>query len=448
MNIDKKLKSISELDTFLQQAMINLTINAPLLAMTAAKVGINTIEDNTQDYLAWTNGHGIFFNRACILDHITLDKIVMPNNKVMDFSLTKDNLVFLIAHEVGHIICRHFERAKNIGLSLQSTSIEDARKFELWNIAADHEINLILKYNKTKNIVASIGKILDTALCDDKYIDMPAEKIYQMLLEEEKNNPNNSNKFVQTLTDNHTGKEIEVAASSWLQEVDEITQDRFKQIVSEIFGNREQGSDNTNAFKRLFNLGQIVKPFNWRNALAKYIKSWIKSNYTWNVPSRAGLASGLILPSTSKAPKLHLAVAIDTSCSISNKELNAMLQHLFIILNQFKDFTIDVWCCGTQVFEETFTTFTNKNKHKLKNYKIVSNGCNDMEKNFAFIEKKYTNNKPDVFICMSDFYDKLNGNNEVRYNGDCIFMVIDHPDFIPPKNIKAKIIPFEIPGGK
>ena len=446
----KPLKTTEDVKELIRQAMVNLTINTQLFAMIAAKVGVEVVENKIDNHLAWTNGHGIYINATRILKDAEEGNFITPNNKTINLTLKRDNLIFLIAHEVGHIVCKHFERAKQLGISFRDTSAENRRKFELWNIAADHEINLILKYNEKEGKKSPIGEILETALCDDKYRNMPAEKIYRQLLEEEKEHPNNKqNQFAITLTNEKTGETKQVDASGLLQELNDITLDQFKQIVSEAFGNRNQGTGDLNsAFDRFFDLGQIIKPFNWKKALTKYIRGWMKNNYTWNIPSRAGLASGLTLPSAGKTPKLHLAVAVDTSGSISNKELNAMLRHLFIILNQFKEFTIDVWCCGTRVFEETFTTFTNKNKNNLKNYKIISDGCNDMEKNFAFIEKKYTNNKPDVFICMSDFYDKLNGNKGVRYNGDCIFMVIDHPDFVPPKHIKAEVIPFEIPDGK
>lgn len=141
---------------------------------------------------------------------------------------------------------------------------------------------------------------------------------------------------------------------------------------------------------------------------------------------------------------MHIAVAVDTSGSICENELNAMMNHLFTILSQFKDFRVDVWCCGSVVYESTFRTYTANNKKELINQPIESDGGNDMRKNFEYLKLKYKQQKPDLFICMSDFHDPLHKDTETTSPCPVIWMVLDNPDFIPPKLIKAETYPFEV----
>jgi hypothetical protein len=93
-------------------------------------------------------------------------------------------------------------------------------------------------------------------------------------------------------------------------------------------------------------------------------------------------------------------------------------------------------------------TFTSKNKQKLKDFTFKSDGGNDMRENFKFLRTRYKGKKPDVFVCLSDFYDPLNGDTETTSPCPCIFMVIDHKDFVPPARIKAEIYEYTVENGK
>jgi predicted metal-dependent peptidase len=169
----------------------------------------------------------------------------------------------------------------------------------------------------------------------------------------------------------------------------------------------------------------------------------MKDNYTWNKPSRAGIANGLILPSTSTTPKLHVAVAVDTSGSIGNPELELLMNHVFTILSQFKHFTVDLWCCSTHVHEDTFTTYTASNKSKLSEFKIQSDGGTDMSKNLEFIDKKYAGNKPDVVMIFTDGFDSLSGDTETRTSYPIVWLIVDNKAFVKPAHIPGAVYPFE-----
>lgn len=89
-------------------------------------------------------------------------------NPVFIDSIDDDVLMFVIAHEIMHTALEH-------GLRRQS------RVPLRWNVAADYAINLILKDSKFR--------VWEQALLDEKYRDMSADKIYDLLTKEEHQQP-------------------------------------------------------------------------------------------------------------------------------------------------------------------------------------------------------------------------------------------------------------------
>ena len=72
-------------------------------------------------------------------------------------------VMFVLAHEMGHIMFMHELRRRG-------------REMELWNIACDHEINLWLK---------EVGfEIWSKCYCDGRFKGMTAEQIYDILKRE------------------------------------------------------------------------------------------------------------------------------------------------------------------------------------------------------------------------------------------------------------------------
>ena len=137
-------------------------------------------------------------------------------------------------------------------------------------------------------------------------------------------------------------------------------------------------------------------------------------------------------------------MAVDTSGSVGDQELKAMLNYLFTILTQFSDYKVDVWCCSTEVHEETLTTFTPANKRELNKFKFNSTGGTYMKANLKFVEDHYKGtNKLDTLIIFSDFYDDLDGDTTTTFDGNVIFMCIGHKDFVKPTKIKGDVFHYE-----
>ena len=436
----------------LEKAMINLVIDFPVYANLLLKIGCNIVNKPNTPYAAWTDGRGIYLNEACIKEFNQNPMITGNDGKTYNRTITQKEMQFIVCHELLHLIGLTFERDRNVGLCRDDVSDESIRKYQLWNQATDYEINSLLHNNESTDVNFGdkkrnpVGNMPDWVLYESKYIDMTAEEIFAELVKEEKQNNNGKLKQPEGMgtTEKGSMRGSGIPLDEHLPIKDDEIRNEVIDKMAEVFGSTGNGTGESSIDREVSRAYKPV-PFNWRKALSKYMRKFVKENYTWNKPSRAGIANGIILPSSGTAPKLNIGVAIDTSGSISEKEIDAMMNHLFTILQQFKSFEIDVWSCGSIVYEDTLMKITNSSKSKLKDFQVKSDGGNDMRKNFEFIKKHYKGrDKIDLLLIMSDFYDPLDGDTETTSPCPVIYMCIDHKDFKKPSKIKGEVYPFEI----
>ena len=413
------------------KAVLNLVLRLSTYAQFLVRIGY-TYKD-FGNAIACTDGKTVYINDKLIAE--INNNPIKTNSKTgeqVDCTIGKDEMVFVLCHELMHLLTVTIDRAERLGIpkNFSNDDIESQAKAELWNIATDYAINSLLVNNQEGYTIKPIGKILPTALYNSKYRDNTAEEIYEKL---KSNNPS----YIMSLSKSGFGFDLDKHEDI----DDDMVKSNLAQKVLEVFGSKNNGTSNCSLDRFV---SDVLKPapFDWKRALTKYIRSWIKENYTWNRPSRAGIANGLILPSYSKSPRIHLAVAVDTSGSISNNELQEMINHVATILSVFDNFVVDVWCCGSQVYEKSFHTYTRQNKHTIKNFKIMSDGGNDMRKNFEFIKKHYKGDFPDVFICLTDGFDPTDGDTETTCPCPVVWLIVDHPEFIPPLKMKNIVYPY------
>ena len=466
----------TDLEKLIEQAMIVMVVEFHTLAYMVSKIGIEVVENPAVPAAAYTNGRGIYINKYAINKMNEMKTETGTNGKVYNVEIGKQELVFILAHELMHLLNNTYERGERIGILADDFSPEGKAKNELWNMATDYEINDLLYSNHDSgNKSRPIGNKPDWVCWDSKYSGMPAEKIYEDLLQNSNMDSNGGMSFkigdMKFTFDgdsqgkgqsdgqgdsqngdqqqdgqgkdgkNKQGNGLSFGLDKHMPFVDEQTKAEVMAKVAEVMGGKSQGTG-MSAFDRALEVAFKPQPFNWRRALTRYIKSFMKDNYTWNKPSRAGIANGLILPSPHQTPKIHVAIAIDTSGSIGNKELTLLFNHLFTILSQFKAFTIDVWCCSTMVHENTFMTLTAANKSDINKFHVESTGGTDMSANFPFIKKKYAKQMPDVVMIFTDGIDSLNGDTETRTPYPIVWLIVDNKDFKKPAKIPGAAYEF------
>lgn len=476
-------------------AMIEMIVLFPTLAYTMSRIGINVVNKPEINACAYTDGTGIYINEYAIEKMNEMGTEVGNNGKTYNVTINKGNVIFILAHELMHLLNNTWSRGEAIGVYSDDFSAKGKARNELWNIATDYEINSLLYHNQCTDSLGRssskpVGNKPEWCLYEDKYKDVPAEKIFAELLnniqtnsngsmslesggmsftfDDDQNNgqgqssmsqPSDGDSDNQDQSGNQSGQGqnnngqqgngkkqsngLTYGLDKHMPYVDEQTKAEVAAKIGDALAQSGNGQGTgMSAFDRALEILFKPQPFNWRRALTRYMKSFIKDNYTWNKPSRAGIANNLILPSSSKMPKLHVAIAVDTSGSIGNPELTLLLNHVFTILNQFKAFQVDVWCCSTQVHEETFTTYTSANKNELRNFKMASDGGTDMSANLPFIKKKYSGQMPDVVMIFTDGYDNLNGDTTTRVNYPILWLIVDNKNFKKPALIPGAVYEF------
>jgi predicted metal-dependent peptidase len=172
---------------------------------------------------------------------------------------------------------------------------------------------------------------------------------------------------------------------------------------------------------------QFTEPkMNWRELLQQQIQSVIKNDYTFARPSRKGWHSGVILPGTNYDDTIDICIAIDTSGSIQNKQVEDFLGEVQSIMDQYKDYNIKIWCFDTDVHNEQDF---NASGQALDTYKIEGGGGTDFMANWEYM--KENDIVPKKFIMFTDGY-TWDGWGEDDYC-DTVFVINGHHD----KNMEA-----------
>ena len=380
-----------------------LWIKHSFLAAMSARVGTEFVEEDIEQ-IGWTDGKTISVNW----------KYISESEKYKDMSV--DNLIFVICHEIGHLLNLTVDR-------------RGGRHHKFWNFATDYSINSDLINNcdghgKPKPIgeMYYSDKLITPEnpkgqawLYDEKYRNMTCEQIYEKLIEEFKKDHGGK-------TPEQVEQEMSDAVDEWLKNhcqggqlddhipqdsMDETDKGRVKaqvEAVQKQMGGQQAGK--TDSFlERAFEFLFQEPPFDWRGFLNNYLKAFLKSDFTWKKPSRRSWGGGYILPGSNTDKHIKLGIAIDTSGSIGEKQVEQVLSHIAKIMHSFKTFDIDIWCFSTQVHEDTLVNYTKTSQDQIKDYELKSFGGTEIASNFRWIEdnkKKY-----DVFICMTDGYDNI-----------------------------------------
>lgn len=148
-------------------------------------------------------------------------------------SLSDAQMIFILCHEVLHIMLLHHLRMHN---KFGANAHEHARG---WNVAADHEINPMLV--KEGLLTADEVKNAIKGLYDEKYIGKSAETIYNELGDDEKGQDSPNSEYpvnvgypIET-KDGKFGKITKINVNG-TYEYEEITKEEAYSLAESIFG--------------------------------------------------------------------------------------------------------------------------------------------------------------------------------------------------------------------
>ncbi len=357
----------------LTTARVGLLLKAPFFGNMATRMRLVDASDWCPT--AATNGRDFMYSKDFI-------------NK-----LSVKKLEFLLAHEICHCIFDHFGRV-------------GSRDRMLANIAQDYAVNQIL-------VDERIGeKITEVKICyDPKYRGMAWEEIYDLLYEQAEKIPMSQLlSQLGDLLDEHI-KEQEGAGDEGQDtkdgknKVPVLSKEEAEQIRQEIKEAMIQSSAAAGAGKTPAGIQRLIKNMtepkvDWRQLVQQEIQSIVRNDYSFARFNRKSQHSGAILPGMKEATTIDVAIAMDMSGSIGYEDASIFLSEIKGIMDQYEDFSINLWCFDTEIYNHK--AITHDNAEDLVEYEPQGGGGTDFEVNFQFMEENDI--RPKKFIMFTDGY--------------------------------------------
>jgi predicted metal-dependent peptidase len=311
-------------------------------------------------------------------------------NEEFVMKLDMDETVFLVAHEVGHCIYEHFLRRED-------------RKPGIWNMAGDYKINGMLVREK-------IGRLITTVkpLYDEKYItdDWTAESVYDDLIEQGVEEQQTIDIHLE-IGDSEGGDGDQNAGGAQSEggeaQRPTISKDDAKAIADEMKNAIIQAAQSVGAgnlpgdIKRM--VGALTEPkMDWRQMIRVSLESNLVSDFTFMRPNRKSQFSNVVLPGMMKDQQIDIAIGLDVSGSISQRDATDFLSEVQGIMDQFESYKIRIWCFDTEV--SGYDEFTSDDGRSIEEFEMTGGGGTDFMPNWTFMKEQEI--EPDQFIMFTD----------------------------------------------
>jgi predicted metal-dependent peptidase len=308
--------------------------------------------------------------------------------------LKPKEIEFLFGHEVLHCIYDHFGRRGD-------------RDPQLWNIANDYAVNGDLKKHRVGEFITSVPCLYDT-----KYEGKSSEEIYDHLYENA--DKININDLIDKLIDEHMdgddgneggsgnngdkdGKDgkgrPKLSAEERAKIRDEIKEAMLSAAQTCDAGNLPSG------VKRM--IQTLTEPkMNWREMLRMQLESTIKSDYTWMRTGRKGWHMDAIMPGMRTNDAIDIAVAIDMSGSISDKQGRDFLSEIKGIMESFDSYRIHVFAFDTETYNPQ--QYDSDNLEDIESYDLQGGGGTDFDAIFNYLKENEI--EPKKLVVFTDGY--------------------------------------------
>lgn len=330
----------------LTTARISLMLKNPFYGNLATRLKLQ----NADDWLptAATDARHLFYNSRFIT------------------ALRPKEVVFLVAHEVLHLVYDHLDRRGD-------------RDPQLWNIAGDYTINADLKRHR-------VGEFITTVPClyEVKYDGKSADEIYDDLFK-------NAEKIdldglLDQLLDDHMndgeggGEGGESRdGSGGAPAMTDAERQQAKQEMKQAIINaaRAAGAGNLPAgVERL--IESMTNPtLSWRELIETNLTSAVRSDYSWTRVSRRGWHTEAVMPGMLPEPAIDVHIAIDMSGSITVDQARQFLGEIAGMTEQFPHYTLTVLSFDTAVYN--VQRFTSENMDDIREYRPVGGGGTSFE---------------------------------------------------------------------
>lgn len=386
IQVDLTPEVLKDVEDKIRQARFKLLLDHEFFGQVAVQLRLKITEDVRT---AAVDGRTIFFN---------------PHFVNM---LTLQETVFLVAHEVWHVVFEHFLRRGN-------------RVPQWWNMAGDYVINYLLVRDRIGQMInyrndKGVRTNKQLGLYDAKYKDKTTEEIYDEFEKEAK-------EFLDTLDDHFFVGEGENGIPE--EEVKAI-RDAVRNTIIQA---AKSAGNLPGEVKRI--VDQFLNPqIKWQDLLNVTIASKSKYDSSFSRPDRKSWSNPInaIFPGALPGETINVGIAIDNSGSITNDMLKHFMSEIYGMMQSYDSFRILVWCFDTQV--SGLQEFTEDNSDELRNFEMTGGGGTAIASNFRYIEDEDLD--IDLFVCFTDLYSSdLHTINP--HLVDTVWIIEGNPTGVPP----------------
>jgi predicted metal-dependent peptidase len=323
-------------------------------------------------------------------------------NKDFVLSLTDEQLMGVICHEVMHCALDHLDRrgSKHAGI---------------WNISADLVDNHLLNQNNLKlpdgclmpyNDEYTLKLPSGTEITIKDISKRGAESIYTEIHDKWIEDGGQDGEELGNNFDEHQFGDEKDGGNSG-QDGEDI--DGMSQRDSQFWKNKMVESAMASKMAGKYPAGmerwidEITNPkLSWNKLLARFLRKNLPYDYSWRTPNKKAYATGIYLPRIEKEG-VEITFLIDTSGSMSEKDLATCFGEINGIIKSNHGVSLRVVYHDTEVYEGSILTNPCQADIIKELHKIKGGGGTDFNTAYEWLEKNSKN--ADVIIHLSDGYD-------------------------------------------
>lgn len=268
-------------------------------------MNVQCIETTGPGSTAWTDGKNAKFNSEYVK------------------SISREEFIAVLLHQILHTALQHKNRGKN------------AENKPAWNKACDEVVNQIVQAN-CGNVSSKI-RIPDYMKSDHRFKELSAEQAYEILKKEISpdsmlggggNNNLNNDLYVESIA------------------MSDFDYSELNNLIVRAENSAKMQGLTPLGIGREFDT--LLHPkVDWRIMLKEFIQSF-PNDWDFSNRDRRFLNSQFYMPSLN-GNKIQIAIAIDTSGSISSKEITQFMTETYGILCAFDRVEILMMCCDAEV---------------------------------------------------------------------------------------------------
>ena len=247
----------------------------------------------------------------------------------LDFvaTLTVQQTLFLLVHEMEHLMGLHPARLRG-------------RDAKAWNKATDAVINDRLRHE-------GIGVFIEGGVDVQGARESTADALYEQRDSESDSGEGDSGEGIghDIIMGDASGGEAKPLTPEQRAAMEQTIRNDVAEAAQVA---RMQGSMSADLKRRIDDILHVSTP--WHEILERFMTDRSSTDYSWSRPNRRFLAGGTYLPSLASQNAMGtMVVGIDTSGSVSDKELQAYAGHLNRIMEACVPERVHVVYCDYKV---------------------------------------------------------------------------------------------------